>query len=74
MSKREIYWYEDTPMQQVIIGWRGGSEFRVDKRDLMAEVMRQRADDDPEKALKLAMKLSQYVDFEEVTEPIKLLN
>lgn len=72
---KEIYYYEDFPSNEVVIGTRGVSEYRVSRPAFMREVMRLRADtrNIPEEYLKIAIKLSQYVEFEEVKPNILLL-
>lgn len=72
MKDREIYWYEDEAKSLVIVGYRGGSEFSMDLTEFKKEVLRQCLDlmnpIDPKYVLKLVMKQSQYIEFEEIRD------
>lgn len=77
MTKPDYYWYEELTHCIIIMGIRGGVEYRVNRWDFEKVYMNRRVklgrDLTPEEAYKLCILESQYVDFEEVKD-IKLLS
>lgn len=75
MTHPEIFWYEDIIQNYLIIGKRGGKEYKLDLHEFRMECMRRRIDHKltPQEAWMMAFKQDQYVDFEEVIEHPKQL-
>lgn len=75
MTTTEIFWYEDFPMNQLVIGKRGGSEYRMNLHEFRQMVLRKRIDHKltPEMVWRIVFEESQCVEFEEVREPQKLI-
>lgn len=73
--KSEIFWYEDQSINQLIIGKRGGKEYKLDLHEFRMDVLRRKIDHKltPEEVWKIAFKEDQYVYFEEIIEQPKLL-
>ena len=81
LKGKEIFYYEDWDFKHVIIGVRGVNEFKIPIWDIVRagdsfRINNGRIWTNEEAlqwALKWAYKESQYVDFEEVPNTIKLL-
>ena len=78
MTKNDYYWYQEMRSNIVIMGIRGGIEYRVSLWDFEKVYMRRKLilgrDLTPEEAYKICIIESQYVDFEEVkTSKLSLL-
>lgn len=78
---QEIFWYEDSVMWQMVIGFRGGSEYRVSIWDFERQQDKFQRDhgrrwnetEALEHCIKLGIIQSQYIDFEEIKDEQKLL-
>jgi hypothetical protein len=80
MKPKDIYYYE-LPDWTIVIGERGGTEYKVNKWRMMSECDKyvqalngMTRDKQFQFYLKLAIRISQEVDFEEIIEAPKLLS
>lgn len=71
---KEIYLYQEE--STVIMGFRGGKEYRMNSRDFNREILRLRLDlrpDNYEKLIEIVIRESQYTEFEAVKPEILML-
>lgn len=80
MKPRDIYYYE-LPDYTIVIGERGGAEYRVNRWRMMLEtdknatsISKMTPSQRFDFYLRLALRISQEVDFEDVLEAPKLLS